>query len=149
MDYTAASLELLRLLGGAKSMLSQSFHELARGEAFVLRLLAQGKAAWPKQLSAMTETSTARMAATLNSLEQKGYVVRQTDQTDRRKTRVRITEAGQDAIVQKERAVLGFVAQTLEALGEEDTRELLRILGRLNELPRARVACQYKGGNTN
>ena len=67
----------------------------AQGECFVLRCLARSpKPLLPSDLSTMTQSSTARIAVVLNTLEKKGYITRAIDPADRRRVLVSLTSVG-------------------------------------------------------
>ena len=113
----------------------EQFGRHMKGEAFVLHTLSQRDgAALPGQLRSATCTSSARVAATLGSLEQKGYVTREIDPADRRRILVRLTDEGRRAWENMHGMMRGRLEGTLRALGEDDTRELLRLAARLKEI---------------
>ncbi len=61
----------------------------AQGECFVLRCLARSeKPLLPSDLSSLAQSSTARIAVVLNTLEKKGYITRAIDPSDRRRVLV-------------------------------------------------------------
>ena len=135
MDYTQAAEELMRLMAGARGSGIDMLHQQMKGEAFVLHILSQTQdAALPGQLCGATRTSSARVAATLGSLEQKGYVTREIDPADRRRILVRLTDEGRRAWETMYGDMRGCLEGTLRALGEDDTRELLRLAARLAEI---------------
>lgn len=71
----------------------------AEGECFVLRCLARSpKPLLPSDLSAMTQSSTARIAVVLNTLEKKGYITRAIDPADRRRVLVSLTSVGAEYV---------------------------------------------------
>jgi DNA-binding MarR family transcriptional regulator len=55
--------------------------------------------------------------------------------------RVYLTEAGREAMEHKHRELLRMMADDLQALGEADTYELLRIAGRLAEIHQSHHCC--------
>ena len=71
----------------------------AQGECFVLRCLARSpKPLLPSDLSTMTQSSTARIAVVLNTLEKKGYITRAIDPADRRRVLVSWTSVGAEYV---------------------------------------------------
>ena len=71
----------------------------AQGECFVLRCLARSpKPLLPSDLSTMTQSSTARIAVVLNTLEKKGYITRAIDPADRRRVLVSLTSVGAEYV---------------------------------------------------
>ena len=109
-------------------------HEIQKqlmGEMFVLRFLHQHGQTTPGNLSKALQVSTARTAAILNNLEKKGFITRTASSIDRRKSDICITQHG-IAILEHGLAMIEQrVAKILEALGEKDSRELIRILNRM------------------
>lgn len=104
----------------------------AQGECFVLRCLLRATTPlMPSDLSAMTQSSTARIAVVLNTLEKKGYITRAIDQTDRRRVLVTITPEGAAYIRGIREQLRGRMCQLLEELGEADAEEYLRITERI------------------
>ena len=70
----------------------------AQGECFVLRCLARSaKPLLPSDLSSLAQSSTARIAVVLNTLEKKGYITRAIDPSDL--LRVRKGSFGCEALV--------------------------------------------------
>ena len=135
MDYAQAAENLIRLMADTRGGITEILQRHMRGEAFMLHVLSRTEeAALPGQLCEATRTSSARVAATLGSLEQKGYVTREIDPADRRRILVRITEEGRRAGEATHCAMHGRLEGTLRALGEDDTRELLRLVARLKEI---------------
>lgn len=108
-----------------------------RNEVYILRFLKRHGAAHPKELSDLFMVSTARMAVILNGLERKGLIARSRDATDNRQKTVIITEAGCASLEQHYRHLLAFFTESFRKLGEEDTREFLRLNEKL-----ARIAAQ-------
>ena len=114
---------------------SREISNSMKGEAFLLMYL------WEKQDSAtagelgkVMKTSSARIAAVLNNLERKGQVVRKTDAKDRRKTMVELTPEGAEQAKQWKQIPLRMVTRLMEQLGEEDAKQMLHILKRINDI---------------
>jgi DNA-binding MarR family transcriptional regulator len=134
--YPAAAVARLRELNdlyGSHILRQADRH--SSGESFLLRLLALSKdPVHPSELQQRTCTSSARVAAVLGALEKKGLIAREVDQQDRRRVLVTITDEGRER-AERELAEMNAVLETLfVALGQEDTEELVRLLGRLLEV---------------
>lgn len=109
-------------------------HEIQKhlmGEMFVLKFLRHRVQTTPGEISEALQVSTARTAAILNSLEKKGFITRTPSATDRRKSDIRSTERGIAVLEHGFALMEQRVSQVLELLGEEDSRELIRILNRM------------------
>ena len=75
----------------------------------------------------MTKAALSHMA---NHMEEKGYLTREINKSNRRKVTVTLTEQGHEAI---EEAGIEFdqvLSDILSRLGEEDTKELIRLFNR-------------------
>ncbi len=104
------------------------------GETFVLFLISKsGGTAIPSDISAYTGVSTARVAATLKSLERKGLIIREIDSEDRRKVQITITEAGKADVEMNYNMLLNRTIEMLSFLGEKDANDFIRIKKRLAE----------------
>jgi DNA-binding MarR family transcriptional regulator len=88
------------------------------------------------ELARRCRVSTARMAQTLNQLEEAGYVTRTRSASDRRQTIVRLTESGEAKLREYFADVTRFTAIVLGRLGEKDSREFVRLFGRLADAVR-------------
>lgn len=104
----------------------------AQGECFVLRCLVRAEnPLLPSDLSNLTQSSTARIAVVLNTLEKKGYITRAIDPSDRRRVLVSLTPAGMEYIQSVRRQLRRRMRVLLEELGEADAEEYLRITERI------------------
>lgn len=104
----------------------------AKGECFVLRCLARSpRPLLPSDLSELAQSSTARIAVVLNTLEKKGFISRSIDLTDRRRVLVSLTPEGEKYTKALREQMHSHMRQLLEELGEEDAKEYLRITDRM------------------
>ena len=104
----------------------------AQGECFVLRCLARSpKPLLPSDLIAMTQSSTARIAVVLNTLEKKGYITRAIDPADRRRVLVSLTSVGAEYVRSIRQQMRQRMRRLLVELGEADAEEYLRITERI------------------
>jgi len=136
MDYTALSKEFLQTIykyyqARAQQQLNNAMH----GEAFALQYIAvHDNATIPSDIKNAMSVSSARIAMVLNSLEDKGLIVRQIDKQDRRRTILKLTSAGEERAKESSQELLGVARKMLEHLGEEDAKHCVRIMGRLAEM---------------
>lgn len=136
MEYKELAAELLRLRAEQlKSGVWRQTAKLTQGELLALYFL-QGHdgGAYPREMSQELSVSSARIAAMLRDMEEKGWVVRRDDTCDSRHTLVLLTGQGREEILRRRGQTLSALAGALEALGREDSEELLRLLKRLNEI---------------
>ena len=111
--------------------------EFMKGEVHVLHFLgkAEGQQVAPGDISREMKISTARVAAALNSLEQKGMICRCPNPDDRRKVLVNLTGKGGAAAKQLFQENIESMGQWLGYLGKEDAGTLLNILKKLAQMP--------------
>ena len=131
--YEELASELLQV---NEALLHQPAHDLlaklSRGEHFVLNyLLTHYGQAHPTDLSRHMVVSTARIAALLNRMEEKGFISRLPDPLDNRQIIVSLSLKGEEAIEQFRKKVIQSTAKMLERLGPEDAQEFLRIQRKL------------------
>lgn len=104
---------------------------LNQGEPFVLNYLLLHHQAHPVDLSRRLGVSSARIAALLGRLEDKGFILRGNDPLNNRQVIVTLSPQGLEAIQAFRTRVLRAAAQMLSALGPEDAREFIRIQKKL------------------
>lgn len=136
MNYESMAEELLSIRAGFLHVpVNQMMNNFARGELFVLNyLMAHRGTAFPKDLSKGMEVSSARIAALLNQMEKKGWLVRSMDTEDCRQTIITLTENGKAEVEKTRRDILNAVVKMLESIGPEDTEQLLRIERKIMEI---------------
>jgi len=135
MDYTALAAELLdKMQMLNKAGPHRPFIEGLQGGAFVLHYITlKGGDVLPGEIGQEMGVSSARVAAALNGLEDKGLITRRIDKNDRRKILVGITQEGKQYAERHYQKVLETAVKLLELLGEKDATEYVRISGRLAE----------------
>lgn len=70
----------------------------------------------------------------LNALEQKGYVLREIDQSDRRKISVSLTAQGMVMLLETRKHTSEVLDQLITRFGEDNTRDLIRLLSQLADV---------------
>ena len=78
--------------------------------------------------------SKAAVSQMLSSLESRGLVTRETDPENRRTIIVKLTEKGNEIIERVERRFDIYIEMLIDRLGEKDTREIIRLLYRLDDI---------------
>ena len=91
----------------------------------------EGGCASPSLFARQLGLTPARVSNILSALEREGLVERGPSAGDRRRVEVRLTEKGREVDAHMNEALARRTADLLNALGEEDSRELVRILGRI------------------
>ncbi len=100
--------------------------ELKPLEAFALDLTAHGSL-HPKDLADALETSAPVVSILLRRLEQRGFVTRQLDCEDHRRTRVSLTQQGEAQLERLKASWRELQSEKLERLSEDDLNTLDRI----------------------
>lgn len=137
MDYHNLAAEVLDKTG---AMMKSGFwpnkaHAFIHGEMFILNYMTfHANEVLPSELSAAMKTSSARVAMALKSLEAKGCVKRRIDTKDRRKVIVSITKLGKKLVETERNNMRSMIEKIIMELGEQDTKEYIRIIGRMTEI---------------
>lgn len=85
------------------------------------------------ELTDYLRVTSGRTATTLNSLQKKGLIRRQTDSEDNRRILVFLTDEGRAQFdAERVRSVAG-IAEFFSRLGEKDAREYMRIMKKAHE----------------
>lgn len=136
MDYEALAKTMLsQMFTLNKTRPQRSLNEGMRGEGVMLHyIILRGGAVQPSEISGFMGISSARMAAALKNLERKGLVTRRIDPDDRRRILVDMTDKGSAMVQDKQAHMLRHTTQMLEALGERDAGELVRLVGRVAQI---------------
>ncbi|MDR0267242.1 MarR family transcriptional regulator [Paenibacillus sp.] len=80
------------------------------------------------ELSKQLKITSAAVTHVIQSLEQKGYIARTVDPSDRRSILVTATENGHDFVEAREKELFDRFQHLREHLGTDDVRQLIRIL---------------------
>ena len=138
MDMENMAAELLRFMEKLPRRAPQNWlGDFSRGELFLLRYLyINDGTAWPGAMRDAMQTSTARIAAALNSMESKGWVKRESDERDHRRKLVHLTETGAAYIEEHRKRALRNITKLLRELGQEDAAEYFRITQRMEVISR-------------
>ena len=136
MDYFKLAKDFLYYTHKCQNHCHQKkINEIMQGEAFVLLyLLDRGDCAMPREISEEMNISSARVAVILNNLENKGFIEREIDKSDRRRILVDLTEDGLELAKKHDGVVVDMTMQMLKMLGYEDAKELVRITKELAEI---------------
>ncbi len=103
------------------------------GEVVTLASLSRSEGMSQSELAAVLHLSAPRVSMILDSLEESGDVLRKPDDTDRRLTRIFLTEGGRRRFKKQKDVLEDYVNKTIGALSDQDRIELTRILGLLAE----------------
>jgi DNA-binding MarR family transcriptional regulator len=130
MDYNKAAEEFIEYKMPNRHVHPpfMKYQMFTKGERFALfHLMRTSGCVTPSEIADTTNTSTARVAMILKSLESKGYIRRETDRSDRRKVLIFITKKGNDIIKKEQEYLVQMIASIFRQMGEHDTKEFLRL----------------------
>ena len=118
--------ELVRLLDEyPREARDNRFSSTLRGEMAVMRLLHNSRQKMTAgELSSRLDMATSRIAAVLGSLQKKGLLERESDEEDRRRVMVSLTEAG-DRLCEKRKR---------HFMSGEDAPTFVHLIGRVFEI---------------
>ncbi|NCC15785.1 MAG: MarR family transcriptional regulator [Clostridia bacterium] len=133
MDYEALAHEYMEMMYQIRKRNSQKhLHDSMHGAKFALYYISMHKGnVMPSDISNEMGISTARIAAALNNLEKKGLVTRKIDVEDRRRILVELTSAGREEAQKHFLMIMDITTKMLQQLGEDDAKELVRIMKKL------------------
>lgn len=107
----------------------EKLNRVNKGELFVLNYLASSRdTVLPTELSGALKSSNARISVLLGVLEKKGHIERSIDTEDRRNVLVSITATGRERVAREMRKMRGCMLEVFTGMGEEDTREFIRLV---------------------
>lgn len=135
-DYLALAHELtLFRCSNANARMHRQWEGAHVGERFALQFLQEQKGiAFPKDMAETMQVSSARVAALLRRLEEKGLIERRRDEGDNRRSAVVITEAGvlhiNEWVADRERELASF----LEEMGPHDAAEYVRLRKKMDSI---------------
>jgi DNA-binding MarR family transcriptional regulator len=137
MELTGLRDELMEALA---SMYEQeacgALTEFLQGELRVLFYLSlhRQREVYPSLLSEKLHVSRPRITAALAALRAKGYVSTRVSEKDRRRMQVQITESGAAYLRSKQEKVEEYFNRLVEGLGEENVRDLIRLIHLSNQI---------------
>ena len=100
--------------------------EFLQGEMKVLSFISvENRELLPGQISSSLEMTGGRIAGILRSLEKKGFITRRTDELDRRRVLVSITERGSSYIKSRSETLETRLCMLVNAMGQENTALLI------------------------
>lgn len=134
MNYKKEAAKFMANIRTIKKPPNEKVQRFSKGEFMTLmNLWEHGDAAIGSELAEKAGISTPRMTAIVSSLEKKGYIVREIDDGDRRRIHIRLTEKGAKQANDLYQEALEHTTDFMKYLGEEDTRNLLRIAEKSKE----------------
>ncbi|SFR68100.1 MarR family winged helix-turn-helix transcriptional regulator [Anaeromicropila populeti] len=135
MDYKALAQEYMEVMYQMRRQNTQKhINESLHGESFVLFYISKHDGhVIPSDISNEMGITSARIAATLNSLERKGLISRRIDIEDRRRILIDLTDEGRVQADKQYEMIMNMTTNLLHYLGEEDSVNFIRIMKKLSE----------------
>ena len=135
VNYTFLATELLKCLcASADAKHQRSTEDFTHGEMRILSLLSdKGDGISPTDICELSSMTTPRISAAIASLTKKELVLRRTDERDKRRLRIYITDKGRALVDAKKKELTDSLADLLMHLGETDAKEYVRIMERIRE----------------
>ena len=137
MDYEALANDFMKvMISFAKNGFEKRMNGFAHGGNYMLYYLyKEGEAVLPNQISNEMGITSARTAAALKNLENKGLICREIDKNDRRQILVTLTDEGKKTAETQLGEFVKTSTHILESLGEDDAKEFIRIIKKLHNIP--------------
>lgn len=148
MHNTQLSSDLLHALFVLKSLLGAEFGRSVKPGVCSLSMAEYVLMKWIADTTSLAEireylsVSKAAISQMLSSLEKQGYLMRETDQENRRSLIVSLTPAGQTILRQKDQKVNSRFEKIIAEMGEADTLEFIRLIAKMNDALKAPIKKQ-------
>ena len=110
-----------------------SRHNISTAEMPFLMILSKSDGAYQEELAAMANTDKAAAARSVKSLDDKGFVTRIQDETDRRQNRVYLTQAARDLLPAIHEEILSFSRLLTESIDEKSLDSVFSALAKMEE----------------
>ncbi len=126
-----------QMLRSARKIINEELRPLNLSSSegnILLHLFTQGQGELgQEQLVEQLDISKPAVSRALDSLEQKGYVLRQEDPSDRRVHRVRLTDQARTVGPQIERAYNQLYAAAMQGISQDELAAFLQLFTRMSE----------------
>ncbi|MDR0642111.1 MAG: transcriptional regulator [Treponema sp.] len=103
-------------------------------EAVLLKKVSEGSIDRFSDLEEDFHVSKSAISQTLGVLEEKGYITRELDKTNRRKRLLSLTPKGRKTVTAIDKEVEAYFAGVIQRFGENDTRLLLSLFNRFSKI---------------
>lgn len=124
-----------QLKSNTQTSLDEILSDFNKGEIGVLSYLAfDNDKVTSGTLSEKLNVTTPRMASILNSLENKGYIKRSSDDSDKRKSLVTITSKGNKLAKDAKSKILNKIISVIKEIDYNDIEEYIRINQKIKDI---------------
>jgi len=132
INYKKLAEDLFEFMARCPKIPMQEPQEFTRGEIGILVYLHfNSDSVTSGDLSESLSVSTGRVATALKGLEKKGFIIRRTDLSDKRRVNVLITEAGRKLVLDKHQHGIERMVKALQKLDEEEAIEFVRLVKKI------------------
>ncbi len=125
-----------KMIRTARQIINENLHPLNLSSAegnILLHLLTQGQEIPQEQLVEQLDISKPAVSRALDSLANKGYIMRKRDPGDKRAHRVCLTEAALHIRAQVEQAYNQVYALAVQGISPQELNDFLGLFGRISE----------------
>lgn len=124
-----------------------AFDGLTKGEFFILNLIydhgrqnPEAEGMYVSELLRATHATPPAVSRMLRGMEEKGYVERVVDRSDRRTTYIVLTAQGIALRKEAERRALDFTGRVIDQMGMADIEQLLSLWRRMRDIVQQELA---------
>lgn len=123
--------------------------EFCQGEMRVLFYLTahENQKVYPSQLSEALAVTRQRITTILTSMRKKNMILMEVEELDRRRMSIVLTDTGRAIAEEKRRGAYSYLGQLVRYLGEENTREFIRLM-QLSSKAVKEISPVLKGADT-
>ena len=134
MNYNEKAEEIFNSLTNRKKVVDKMPSNISQGESGVLLYLLNNDSVSQSELSEKLNITMPRVAAIINTLQDKMLVIKKTDPNDKRKTIITITEKGKKDILQKRKNAIIFIESIIKELTDEEIMQYISINKKIEEI---------------
>jgi len=106
--------------------------ELLEGRFVSMLMINDKESAAPHEISSLTGLTRASITSTIDSLEKRGFAVREASKTDRRSLTVKLTAEGKTTLDQAVASQLDWLASLTSSIDEDEKAAFKSILTKIN-----------------
>mgnify|MGYP002517359466 FL=1 len=134
MNYNEKAEEIFNSLTNRKKFVDKMPSNISQGESGVLLYLLNNDSVSQSELSEKLNITMPRVAAIINTLQDKMLVIKKTEPNDKRKTIITITEKGKKDILQKRKNAIIFIESIIKELTDEEIMQYISINKKIEEI---------------
>lgn len=125
---------LLKVSKSEKKQAIDVVDDASKGLFLALQLIKDNEGLTAGELAKKFKVSTARVAVVLRNLEEKGYIIKQVDKSDKRKVIIKISELGLEKHRESSLKVLDKVLQLFENFTDEELVTFVNLLTKIKPI---------------